>query len=72
MFGVGNIGTLFGVSFVNHQIGSFLGAWLGGLLFDTTGSYDVVWLLTVAASVFAALLHFPIKDQPRLALSPSS
>ncbi len=71
MFGVGNIGVLFGVAFLSHQIGAFLGAWLGGLLFDFTGSFDAVWLLTAAAGVFAALMHFPIRDRPRHVLVPS-
>ncbi|MBS0517255.1 MAG: MFS transporter [Proteobacteria bacterium] len=62
VFGVGHLGTLFGVCFFSHQIGSFLGAWLGGVVFDLTGSYGPVWLLTAASGALAALLHFPIKD----------
>jgi predicted MFS family arabinose efflux permease len=63
VFGVGHLGTLFGVCFFSHQIGSFLGAWLGGLAFALTGSYGPVWILTAASGVVAALLHFPIKDR---------
>jgi predicted MFS family arabinose efflux permease len=62
VFGTGHLGTLFGVCFFSHQIGSFLGAWLGGFVFDLTGSYAPVWILTAAAGAMAALLHFPIKD----------
>ena len=68
IFGVGHLGTLFGVCFLSHQVGSFLGAWMGGIVFDMTGSYDAVWILTAASSAVAALLHFPIKDaRPALA-----
>lgn len=64
VFGTTHLGTLFGVCFFSHQVGSFLGAWLGGILFELTGSYSVVWLLTAASGVMAAVLHFPIKDVP--------
>ena len=64
VFGTRHLGTLFGVCFLSHQIGSFLGAWLGGYLFDATGSYSLVWIATAAAGLMAALLHFPIKDTP--------
>ncbi|MFL9876925.1 MFS transporter [Herbaspirillum rhizosphaerae] len=63
VFGTRHLGTLFGVCFMSHQIGSFLGAWLGGFMFDLTGSYTLVWGATVAAGLMAALLHFPIDDQ---------
>jgi predicted MFS family arabinose efflux permease len=64
VFGVRNLGTLFGVCFLNHQVGSFLGAWLGGYLFDLTGSYSIVWSATAIAGVVAAILHFAINDKP--------
>jgi predicted MFS family arabinose efflux permease len=63
MFGVRHLGTLFGVCFLNHQIGSFLGAWLGGLVFDMTGSYSMIWAATALVSFAAALMHFPIDDR---------
>lgn len=63
VFGTRHLGTLFGVCFLSHQIGSFLGAWLGGFMFDLTGSYSLVWMATVAAGLLAALLHFPIDDR---------
>src|SRR5690606_23666493 len=69
--GVGNIGVLFGVAFMSHRIGSFLGAWLGGPPFDATGSRDAVRLPPAAARPFAALPHLPIRDRLRLAPFPS-
>jgi predicted MFS family arabinose efflux permease len=62
VFGVRHLGTLFGVCFLSHQIGSFLGAWLGGFVFDVTGSYSLIWGATAVAGLLAALLHFPIDD----------
>ena len=62
LFGIRHLGTLFGVCFLSHQIGSFLGAWLGGFVFDQTGSYALVWGATAAVGVMAALVHFPIDD----------
>ena len=64
MFGTGNIATLFGLVFLSHQIGSFLGVWLGGVLYEATGSYTVVWWLTVVLALFAALVHLPISERP--------
>ena len=52
-----------GIVFLSHQIGSFLGVWLGGELYDIYGSYDVVWWLGVVLGVFAAIVHWPIKDE---------
>ncbi|MCW5772284.1 MAG: MFS transporter [Rhodospirillaceae bacterium] len=63
-FGLRYMGMLFGVVFFSHQVGSFLGVWLGGLLYDTTGTYDVVWWLSVALGVAAALVHLPIRETP--------
>lgn len=62
LFGPRYIGMLFGVAFLSHQIGSFLGAWLGGIIYDATLSYDVMWMSTVAAGIFATLVHLPIRD----------
>jgi predicted MFS family arabinose efflux permease len=64
VFGTRYLGTLFGVCFLSHQIGSFLGAWLGGYLFDVTGSYALIWTATAIAGLLAALVHFPINDTP--------
>ncbi|MBO9353559.1 MFS transporter [Bordetella petrii] len=63
VFGTRHLGTLFGVCFLSHQLGSFLGVWLGGLAFDLTGSYTPVWAGTALAGLAAALLHFPIDDR---------
>lgn len=64
IFGPRYVSTLFGIVFLNHQVGSFIGVWLGGYLFDTTGSYDIVWMASVALGVAAAVLHMPIAEQP--------
>ncbi|WDZ97280.1 MFS transporter [Herbaspirillum sp. WKF16] len=63
IFGTRHMGTLFGVCFLSHQLGSFLGAWLGGLALDLTGSYTLLWGATFVAGVMAALLHFPIDER---------
>ena len=72
MFGTRYMATLYGFVFFSHQVGAFLGVWLGGRLFDTFGSYDVVWWLSVALGVFAALIHWPIKDAPVRRLAAQS
>jgi predicted MFS family arabinose efflux permease len=63
MFGTQYMSMLFGFVFFGHQVGSFLGVYLGGLLFDQTGSYDVVWWIAAALGIFAALIHLPISDR---------
>jgi predicted MFS family arabinose efflux permease len=63
IFGVRYLAMLSGFTFFSHQIGSFLGAWLGGRLYDTTGSYDVVWYLSIALGVIAALINLPIDER---------
>ena len=55
---------LFGIVFFSHQIGSFIGVWLGGYLFDTTGTYTMIWWISVVLGLLAALLHMPIDEQP--------
>ena len=71
MFGVRYLSTLFGIVFVSHQIGAFLGVWGGGVVFDATGSYDTVWVVAIALGILSALLHWPINERPveRLALA---
>ncbi|MYI90233.1 MAG: MFS transporter, partial [Gammaproteobacteria bacterium] len=64
VFGPRYMGTLFGIVFLSHQVGSFLGVWLGGALFDATQSYDLVWWICVALGVIAAILHWPIDERP--------
>jgi predicted MFS family arabinose efflux permease len=63
IFGVQYMSMLGGVVFLSHQIGSFLGVWLGGRLYDVTGSYDVVWWISIALGLFAALANLPVKEQ---------
>jgi predicted MFS family arabinose efflux permease len=63
VFGVRYLAMLAGVTFFSHQIGSFLGPWLGGKLFDTTGSYDIVWWISVALGVAAGLINLPIDER---------
>ncbi len=64
VFGVRYMATLFGVVFFSHQLGSFSGVWLGGYLYDTTGSYDPVWWAGVAFGLLAAVVHLPIDEKP--------
>jgi MFS family permease len=66
IFGTRYMATLFGIVFLSHQAGAFLGVWLGGYLFDSTGSYGLVWWISVALGVIAAILHWPI-DERRVA-----
>jgi len=61
LFGIGNLGALFGVCFLSHQVGSFLGAWIGGIALQTTGSYQSVWIATVVVGYIAAALNLPIR-----------
>jgi len=64
IFGAKHLGMLFGFVFFSHQIGAFFGAWLGGVAFDATGSYTSMWYASIALGLVAALLHWPIRDQP--------
>jgi len=70
VFGIRYINTLFGFVFLGHQLGSFLGVWLGGVLFVATHSYDLMWLIAMALGVLSAALHWPIDDRP-LAPAPA-
>jgi MFS family permease len=72
VFGLRFMATLFGFVFLSHQLGSFLGVWLGGYLYDRTGSYDVVWWTGVALSIVAALLHMPINERPLRRVLPTT
>jgi MFS family permease len=63
IFGVKYMSTLTGIAFLFHQVGSFLGVWAGGYLFDATGSYQLMWILTIALGILAALINLPINDR---------
>ena len=64
IFGPRYMATLAAIAFLSHQIGSFLGVWMGGLSFDLTGSYDPVWIFAIVAGFVATLIHLPIHDSP--------
>jgi predicted MFS family arabinose efflux permease len=73
IFGVRHMSMLSGIVFLSHQLGSFSGAWLGGALFEATGSYQLVWWITVALGLFAAIVNLPVRDAPlqRAAVQPA-
>ena len=64
IFGVAHLSMLGGFVFFSHQIGSFLGVWLGGFLYDRTGSYDIVWYIAIVLGVLAALVNLPVREAP--------
>ena len=70
IFGLRYLATLFGFVFLSHQVGSFLGVWLGGRLYDATGSYDGIWWAGVVLGIAAALIHLPIDDRPIVRYRP--
>ncbi|MDN3519551.1 MFS transporter [Aquisalimonas lutea] len=72
MFGTRFMGTLFGLVFLSHQVGSFLGIWLGGAVFELTAGYDAIWWLTVAFGVVAGFLHLPIAERPAPAFAAAA
>jgi predicted MFS family arabinose efflux permease len=72
IFGIAHFSMLGGFVFFSHQIGSFMGVWLGGYLYDKTGSYDIVWYISIALGLFAAFVNLPVKEnaierQPKMA-----
>jgi MFS family permease len=64
IFGVAHLSMLGGFVFFSHQIGSFMGVWLGGFLYDRTGSYDIVWYIAIALGIFAAIVNLPVREAP--------
>lgn len=64
-FGTRWLATIFGLVFAGHQTGGFVGAWLGGVIFDRTGSYDLMWVVAILGAAFAALIHLPVNDPTR-------
>ncbi len=67
IYGLRYMGTLYGVVFFSHQVGSFLGVWLGGKLYDLTGDYSTVWWIGVGVGAFSAIVHLPIREKPLMA-----
>ena len=72
MFGTRWLATLYGFVFFSHQVGGFLGAWAGGLLYERTGSYDIVWWLAVLFGVLSAVINLPIEEKPVLRAAPAA
>ena len=64
IYGIKFMGTLYGIVFLSHQIGSFVGVWLGGLFYDMYGSYDIVWWVGIGVGAFSAIIHLPIIEKP--------
>jgi predicted MFS family arabinose efflux permease len=69
MFGTRWLATLAGFAFFSHQVGGFLGVWLGGIAFERTGSYNAVWWLAILFGVLSALINLPIVEKPVLRAS---
>ncbi|MCY1167036.1 oxalate/formate antiporter [compost metagenome] len=70
IFGIQHLSMLSGFIFFSHQIGSFMGVWLGGYLYDRTGSYDIVWYIAIGLGVFAGLVNLPVREAPIKRLAP--
>jgi hypothetical protein len=64
MFGTRWLAMLFGFAFFSHQVGGFLGVWLGGIAYEMTGSYNLVWFLSIAFGVASAIINLPIVEEP--------
>ena len=64
MFGTRYLGMLYGFAFLSHQVGAFFGVWMGGILYERTGSYDVVWWASVVLALAAAAVNWPIAEKP--------
>ena len=69
IYGLRYMGTLYGFVFLSHQIGSFLGVWLGGRLYDAYGDYTLVWWVGVGVGAFSALIHLPVREAPSRGLA---
>ena len=66
IYGLKYMGTLYGIIFLSHQIGSFVGVWMGGIFYDIYGSYDIVWWIGIGVGAFSAIIHLPVKEIPLL------
>lgn len=71
IFGIRYLSMLYGIVFLSHQVGSFFGAWMAGLIFDATGSYNIAWGISIVLGLFAGLVHLPIADAPVRRLQPA-
>jgi MFS family permease len=69
MFGTRHLGVLFGIVFLSHQVGAFFGVWLGGVVYDATGTYDLMWWLSIALGLAAAVVHLPIQERRAVAVA---
>ena len=69
IYGLSYMGTLYGIVFFSHQLGSFLGVWLGGRMYDTFGDYTAVWWIGVGVGAFSAIIHLPIKEKSQQTLT---
>jgi predicted MFS family arabinose efflux permease len=72
MFGTRWLAMLYGFAFFSHQVGGFLGVWLGGLVFEATGSYNPVWWLSIFFGVASALINLPIVERPVGRFAPAA
>ena len=72
MFGTRHVGMLFGFVFLSHQVGAFLGVWLGGVVYEATGAYDLMWWLSIALALAAAMVHLPISERRAPQWAPST
>ena len=65
IYGLRYMGTLYGIVFFSHQLGGFMGIWLGGRLYDAYGNYNLVWWIGIAVGAFSALVHLPIEERQK-------
>ena len=72
IYGIRYMATLYGFVFLSHQLVSFVGVYLGGVLYDAYGSYTTVWWVGIAVGVFSSLIHLPVKEESRLDNVPGS
>lgn len=72
IFGARYLSTLYGIVFLSHQVGAFLGVWLGGRLYDATGTYNLVWYIAIGLGIFAAIIHLPITDERVTTVQPAA
>ena len=69
IYGLKYMATLYGIVFFSHQLGSFVGVYLGGVLYDTYGSYTTVWWIGIAVGIFSSLIHLPVREEPRISIA---